>query len=71
MEKDGRVYLKRLAPLEEPTSREGISPKGDGWLMDELPDMCYVCGGELEDKYRLTNKCDKCMKLLDKSGIKE
>jgi hypothetical protein len=71
IEKDGKVYLKRTAPFGEPTSKEGISSSGDGWLMDELPDICYVCGGELEDKRRLTNKCNKCMEALDKNGIVE
>lgn len=71
LEKDGKVYLKRTAPLVGPTSREGMSSGGDSWLVDDLPDECYVCGGPIEDKKRLVNKCDKCIEALDKNGIVE
>jgi hypothetical protein len=71
IEKDGKVYLKRTAPLGGPTSREGISANGDSWLVDSLPDTCYVCGEEIVDKHRLTNKCDKCIELTGENGIVE
>jgi hypothetical protein len=70
-EKDGVVYLKRTAPEPQEPSKEGLSTTGDAWLVDELPDECYVCGSPLEDKKRLTNKCDKCIEDLDKNGIVE